>query len=221
MAFFAESQASRNCARCSSNAGARLSLLGWCTLGMNPIQVSYGVCLVDVEKRELSWYWTMGKSLLQWFCRKFLKLCRAVSTCWLVFSLCLSVCGWYMLTMFCLISNILHIFLKTFEVNLVSQSKITLFGSPTNRNTCSRYNFATSNALMSSLQGSKITTLVQSWSVTISIMLYPFESGSFTIKSIAMVENGHALGFGGNGCKGGRFRWVFVLFSWHLAQPLM
>src|SRR6266851_905058 len=94
--------------------------------------------------------------------------------------------------MFCLISSSLQISLKTFEVNLVSWSNITHSGSPTKGNTCSRYSLATSQELISSWHGSKITALVQSWSVIVSMESYPFDTSNLTIKSIAMVKNGHA-----------------------------
>ncbi len=94
--------------------------------------------------------------------------------------------------MFCLISSSSQISLKTFEVNLVSQSNITHSGSPTKGNTHSRYSLATSQELISLQHGSKITALIQLWSVIVSMELYPFDTSNLTIKSIVMVENGCA-----------------------------
>ena len=42
---------------------------------------------------------------------------------------------------------------------------------------------------MVSLQGRKIAALVQSWSVIVKIVLCPLDSGSFTMKSIAIHSN--------------------------------
>jgi hypothetical protein len=41
----------------------------------------------------------------------------------------------------------------------------------------------------------KIVALEQSWSVTVSIESYPWDTGSFVMKSIATVSNGIASGF--------------------------
>jgi hypothetical protein len=74
-----------------------------------------------------------------------------------------------------------------FDVNRGSRSLIILVGSPYLGNTYRRYNPATPSALMVSLQGMKIAALEQSWSVIVKIESYPFEMGSFTMKSRAMV----------------------------------
>jgi len=74
---------------------------------------------------------------------------------------------------------------------------------------------------MVSLQGRKIAALVQSWSVIVKIVLCPLDSGSFMMKSIAIVWKGRASGSAVIGFKGGQFGFVFVLVIWHVAQPLM
>ena len=46
-----------------------------------------------------------------------------------------------------------------------------------------------------SLHGIRMTALVQSWSVIVSIESKPFDSGNLTMKSIATVSKGSAPGF--------------------------
>ena len=72
-------------------------------------------------------------------------------------------------------------------------------------NTCVKYNPATSSAEIVSLQGMKIAAFEQSWSVMVSMELYPSDSGNLTMKSIATVSNGSAFGMGKIGC---RFVWT-------------
>ncbi len=108
-----------------------------------------------------------------------------------------------MLNIFCFISNSLQMPLKTYEVNFISLSKITHSGSPTNGNTHSKYSLVMLRAPISSLQGNRITTFMQSWSVTVSMESYPLEIGSLTIKSIAIVKNDCAHKLGKIGCRGG------------------
>ena len=163
----------------------------------------------------------MGNNSLQSSCQKFLKICKVVSMCWLVFLLCLSVWGWYALDIFCFIFNSLQMPLKICEVNLISLSEITHSSNPTNGNAYSKYSLVMLRAPMSSLQGNKITTFVQSWSVTVSMESYPLEIGSLTIKSIAIVKNDCAHKLGKIGCRGGWFGWVFALLSWHLPHSWM
>ena len=55
---------------------------------------------------------------------------------------------------------------------------------------------------MVSLQGIAISILVQSWSVIVRMESNPADSGSFTIKSIAMVWNGSAPVVGVMGDRG-------------------
>ena len=70
---------------------------------------------------------------------------------------------------------------------------------------------ATSSAVMVSLQGMNRAILVQSWSVIVSMESNPCDSGSLTIKSIAMVSNGAALGVGEMGYNGALVGLVFTL----------
>ena len=77
-----------------------------------------------------------------------------------------------------------------------SQSLIIFLGSPKRLNTCIRYNPATSSAEIVSLQGMKIAAFEQSWSVTVSMVSYPFDGGNLTIKSIAIVSKGSACDVG-------------------------
>jgi hypothetical protein len=74
-----------------------------------------------------------------------------------------------------------------FDVNRGSRSLMILVGNPYLGNTYRRYSPATPSALIVSLQGTKIAALEQSWSVIVRIESYPFEMGSLTMKSRAMV----------------------------------
>ena len=83
------------------------------------------------------------------------------------------------------------------------------------------YSWATPSESMVSLQGRKIAALVQLWSVIIKIVSCPLDSGSFTMKSIAMVWKGRVSGSAVIRFRGGWFGFGFVLVIWHVAQPLM
>ncbi len=63
--------------------------------------------------------------------------------------------------------------------------------------------------------------LLQSVSVMVRIVSYSPEGGSFVMKSMAMVSNGHAFSFGVIGKSGGFAGLVFTLVIWHIAHPLM
>ena len=60
--------------------------------------------------------------------------------------------------------------------------------------TCLRYNPAVSSVVTSSRHGMKMAALVQSWSTTVRMESLPADSGSFVMKSRAMVSNGSASG---------------------------
>jgi hypothetical protein len=92
--------------------------------------------------------------------------------------------------MFCLTFKSLQISLNTLDMNLGSQSEMTQLSIPINGNTLCRYSSANSNELIFLWHSNRITALVQSWSVIVSIKLHPPDCGNFTIKSIAIVENG-------------------------------
>src|SRR5712672_1493331 len=113
--------------------------------------------------------------------------------------------------MFCLISNWAQTSLAKWLVNLVSRSEMILVGIPTKGKTLSLYSLASSSAFMVSLQGIKITPLVQSWSVIVRIESYPFDTGSFTIRSIATVWKGLASSSGGIGYSDGLLCLVRIL----------
>ena len=74
-----------------------------------------------------------------------------------------------------------------FDTNLGSLSLIIFEGSPNWGKICHRNSSATPSAVIVSLQGIAISILVQSWSVIVRMESNPAGSGSFTIKSIAMV----------------------------------
>ena len=61
---------------------------------------------------------------------------------------------------------------------------------------CLVYKAAVSSALISFLQGMKCDILVQSWSVMVSMESKPCDSGSFVMKSNAIVLNGSASSVG-------------------------
>jgi len=83
------------------------------------------------------------------------------------------------------------------------------------------YNLAMPSELIASLQGMKIDAFEQSWSVIVRMVLFPKDSGSFVMKSSVIVWKGKALGTGLIRYTGGFDGFVFTLFIWHIAQPLM
>ena len=89
-----------------------------------------------------------------------------------------------------------------FDMNLGSLSLIIFEGSPNRGKICRRNSSATPSAVMVSLHGITISILVQSWSVIVRMESNPADSGSFTIKSMAMVWNGSAPAAGVMGNKG-------------------
>src|ERR1700761_8938166 len=98
--------------------------------------------------------------------------------------------------MFCLIPSILHSSRVNRDAKRGSLSLMILDGSPYEGKVCLAYSAAVSSALMSSLQGMNCTILVQSWSVIVRIESYPWDIGSFVMKSSAIVSNGSASGLG-------------------------
>ena len=74
-----------------------------------------------------------------------------------------------------------------FDTNLGSLSLIIFEGSPNRGKICCRNSSATPSAVMVSLQGIAISIFVQSWSMMVRMESNPADSGSFTIKSMAMV----------------------------------
>ena len=115
--------------------------------------------------------------------------------------------------MFCSIPTILCSSCVNLDTNCGSLLLIILLGSPKCINTCLIYSAAIPLALISLLHGIKTATLVQSWSVTVRMELYPCDSGNLVIKSIATVSNGVASGFGYMGLNGALVGQRFAL--WH------
>ena len=63
--------------------------------------------------------------------------------------------------------------------------------------------------------------LEQSVSVIMRMVSCLPDSGSFVMKSKAIVLNGQAFSIGVMGNKGGWLGWVLTLVIWQVAQPLM
>ena len=82
-------------------------------------------------------------------------------------------------------------------------------------------NPAVSSAVIASLQGMNSAALLQSWSVTVSIELYPCDTGNFMMKSNVTVSKGMASGWGNMGCSSALVGLVFILFHWQSAHPFM
>jgi hypothetical protein len=58
----------------------------------------------------------------------------------------------------------------------------------------------------------KIVAFEQSWSVTVSMELYPCDSGSLVIKSTATVSKGVASGLAQMGSNGALVGWLLILW---------
>ena len=95
-----------------------------------------------------------------------------------------------------------HSSFMNFDTNLGSLSLIIFEGSPNRGKICRRNSSATPSAVMVSLQGIAMSILVQSWSVIVRMESNPADSGSFTIKSIAIVWKGSASVIGVIGVNG-------------------
>src|SRR6266702_2853357 len=93
------------------------------------------------------------------------------------------------------------------------------WGSPNCGNTCCTISPTVSSTVMASLQGMNSATLLQLWSVTVSIESYPCDIGNLVIKSRATVLNSIASGFGYIGCKGAQVGRVLILCRWHSVHP--
>jgi len=106
------------------------------------------------------------------------------------------------------------------DVNLGSLSLMNFSGSLNRGNTCWMISPAISSAIITSLHGMNRATLLQSWSVMVSIESYPCDRGSLVMKSSATVLNGIASRQGNMGCSGALVGCVLTLFLWHSAHPL-
>ena len=97
---------------------------------------------------------------------------------------------------FCEIPRSWHCSRVNIVLNLGSLSLMTHEGSPNQLKTCLRYSWAVPSAVTSSLQGINTDAFIQLWSVMVRMELHPFDSGSFVIKSKAIVSNGNTSGQG-------------------------
>src|SRR6266571_5445213 len=123
--------------------------------------------------------------------------------------------------MFCVVPVPLHSSLMNFDANFGSWSLMNFSGSPNRGKMCWIINPAVSSAVILSLHGMNIAALVQSWSVMVSIELYPCEIGSLVMKSKATVSNGIASRVGNMGDNEALVGRVLTLFLWHSAHPWM
>ena len=98
------------------------------------------------------------------------------------------------------------------EVNFGSLSLMNFSGSPKRRNMCWTISPMVSSAVMLSLHGMKSTALVQSWSVTVSIVSNPCDIGSLVMKSSATVLKGIASRMGKIGDNAALVGHVLILF---------
>src|ERR1700735_5893994 len=113
--------------------------------------------------------------------------------------------------MFCVIPSMRHTSLVNFNANRGSLSLMILLGSLKCLNMWVTKTAAVSSDVMASLHGMNSAALVQSWSVTVRIESYPWEGGSFVMKSTVMTSNGVASAFGEIGCSRALVGLVFTL----------
>src|SRR6266702_3677833 len=113
----------------------------------------------------------------------------------------------------------LHSPLINLEANFGSLSLMNFSGSLNRGNMCWMINPAVSSAVILSLHGMNTAAFMQSWSVTVSIESYPWETGSLVMKSSATVSNGIALCMGKMGDNGTLVGHVLILFLWHSVHP--
>ena len=117
---------------------------------------------------------------------------RSWPICWCTQMWHLSVLGWYTINMFCSIPTSLHISHVNLDTNHKSLLLMILLGSLKWVNTCCTERAAVLSALTSSMHGTKIAALVQSWLVTVSIESNPCDSGNLVMKLIVTVSKGIA-----------------------------
>src|SRR6266702_910649 len=121
--------------------------------------------------------------------------------------------------MFWAVPMLLHSPCINLDANLGSLSLMNLLGSPNLGNMCWTISPTVSSAVIASLHGMNITTLLQLWSITVSIKSYPCDTGSLVMKLRATVSKGIASGQGNMGCSGALVGHVFILFRWHSTHP--
>ena len=71
----------------------------------------------------------------------------------------------------------------------------------------------TPSAVIVSLQGIKMAALLQSWSVMVRIVSYPWDLGNLTMKSMAITSNGSASVLVVIGTRRGFWWCVLILFA--------
>src|SRR6266702_2290369 len=113
--------------------------------------------------------------------------------------------------MFCPVPVLLHSPRTNLDVNFGSLLLINHWGSPNRRNTCCTISPAVSLAIIASLQGMNRATLLQLWSIIVSIESYPCDGSNLVIKSSTTVSNGIASGWGNMGCSGALVGLVLIL----------
>ena len=107
------------------------------------------------------------------------------------------------------------------EVNLGSLSEMILIGRLNHGYTFHRYSWAIPGPVMVVEQGMKIAALEQLWSTMVSMAPFLFTWGRPMIRSIAICEKGFMFGIVIIPKSGVFFLWVWILFCWQVAQPLM
>src|SRR6266702_8938064 len=180
--------------RRSSTLGTVVRLSSHVVLGSLPISNLNGEFLVVALGQELCANWAIGSRSAQLSCCVLLQCRRNCSTHWLLRSDCPSVCGWYADEMFCFIPRTWQRFRMKIDMNCDPLSVISLLGIPQWGYACCRYSFATPSLVIDSLHGMNSAAFVQSWSVIVSIESYPFDGGSFVMKSMVTTSNGCASG---------------------------
>jgi hypothetical protein len=107
-----------------------------------------------------------------------------------------------------------------FEVNRGSRSLVIFVGRPYLANTCLAYKAAVSSPDISSTHGMKMVAFEQLWSVTVSMELYPCDTGSLVMKSTATVSKGVASGLAQMGSSAALVGSVVNLMSLAFGAPL-
>src|SRR6266702_3577041 len=210
------------CALVISSWARCLAILNWSSLSATcgigdglSVQSVHGLNLYSTKKGDspvvsfgqlLCANSARGRYACQLSCRSSTQNRRYCSSHWFVLSDCPSVRGWYAVDIFCVIPVPLHRPLMNLEANFGSLSLMNFSGSPKRRNMCWTI------SLMVSLHGMKSTALVQSWSVTVSIVSNPCDIGSLVMKSSATVLKGIASRMGKIGDNAALVGHVLILF---------
>lgn len=140
---------------------------------------------------------------------------RACTTVLIECSDDLSVCGWYAVDILCLIPDSFISTFQNFKTNSLSWSVISSRGQPFLQNHLLKKTVANSSVVMLVLQAAN-WTLAPSWSVMVTITLYPSSLGSGPMKSI--VTDSKCLSGMGSGWRGPAGLEVQHLLCWHSLQ---